>query len=1123
MTTGNHGTTEALLPTSSEAGLTVIAPSTPLRRLNYYDGKFLRAADMAAEQQYLRQLVALSNQAGGTGVVYGFDLLPAKGDQLQIGAGLAIDPDGNPVLLPQAVAIDVAELIERSKRTEPMPSRASDGKGEFADCIVESAGPGGGTVVQGAEIYLITMCRAEALCGEEEVYGKICEQACVTATDRPLRVEGIVVRAVPVTLSLMQPKAVAVSQIHLRSRVASAYYARERAALGSLISASRLAESVWCLGATHRGGCEVALGVLARAGATTLFVDAWTARRERMEDLPRRYWAWQMMMRPWNVYLAQILQFQCQLREVLLHLPEPGADDEPCRRQSDVLAAAATYFADIEQRLKADADSAPQLLQLLPEGASGLSRLQENLAKVLQKVPSRPSDRVLIDGGILELPPAGYLPVRVGTTVSVNDQVRALLGDGVDLQYCIVHPDDVAHALEEAQHMERISLVAGLDDRAQIPEVDILVPDGVFVDADAGRRARVFHASLAYKEKATGAFSVDGVARTQPSPEGKQAFYFAGSSRDNAVLDTINALEKNWAHLSLTGALAAPKPVIDTTRLFTLREGLAASAIKAKQLTFARDARSVLAPGSADLQALLPNIRAVLKDVPGSALWLEIASTKDLAAATDVGAPAEISGRILAAVGKPDARVAELTIRGSFYPTQVFPDGGSGRRLEGAMPNTVLILTTDSLGGNEESVQSRVLSLGLSLTYRGTADSGSLTIELLQQAGAAPFATIEQSWDGQTKTSTIEVSTGANALARMSLGEDTAALTEGPQQALAVTALDIIQMVRVGEPDFEDTAKGTLFAPLGDVASQSSIRAVNDWVLFHRRRTHQCEPLPVQKVPEPPRTYRVFEITTASTEEAGQLFKEASSPDNAAQKDVRDQLLGAIAGREPVLVVTFDGGSDALAGVLVSAIATDWPAFHPGSRSPTRSSRGPTRAPTGAWRSIASTASSPRSHRRPTPPRSCKRACSSASRRDGPMPPPMARSCSSQCRRRSSVSWCTACRPSKRGSVSAPRSRRRTRPWPRFARFSMRSRRSRSGASNSRARRIRPSMRRSSRRSPRPSARITGSRPLPCGCLATKPRAISRGNTISPWRSRSRSPRRDSMATSSARKWTRFS
>ena len=48
-----------LLVVSNTAGITVIDPSTPLKRLNYFDGKFLRASDFDVEQGYLRELVAL--------------------------------------------------------------------------------------------------------------------------------------------------------------------------------------------------------------------------------------------------------------------------------------------------------------------------------------------------------------------------------------------------------------------------------------------------------------------------------------------------------------------------------------------------------------------------------------------------------------------------------------------------------------------------------------------------------------------------------------------------------------------------------------------------------------------------------------------------------------------------------------------------------------------------------------------------------------------------------------------------------------------------------------------------------------------------------------------------------
>ena len=62
-----------------ESGLTVVAPGTPLTCLNYYDGKFLRADDLDVEQAYFRNLAWLSNVAGGSGVVYGYDVEESSG------------------------------------------------------------------------------------------------------------------------------------------------------------------------------------------------------------------------------------------------------------------------------------------------------------------------------------------------------------------------------------------------------------------------------------------------------------------------------------------------------------------------------------------------------------------------------------------------------------------------------------------------------------------------------------------------------------------------------------------------------------------------------------------------------------------------------------------------------------------------------------------------------------------------------------------------------------------------------------------------------------------------------------------------------------------------------------
>src|SRR4029077_11805341 len=108
---GTNGNDNQLLVVDDTGGVTLIDPSTPLKRLNYFDGKFLRAADFDVEQGYLRQLVALSNQGLGPGVVYGYNTTQGAGDTVQIGPGLAIDPYGKVLLLQSSFASSIQALI----------------------------------------------------------------------------------------------------------------------------------------------------------------------------------------------------------------------------------------------------------------------------------------------------------------------------------------------------------------------------------------------------------------------------------------------------------------------------------------------------------------------------------------------------------------------------------------------------------------------------------------------------------------------------------------------------------------------------------------------------------------------------------------------------------------------------------------------------------------------------------------------------------------------------------------------------------------------------------------------------------------------------------------------------
>ena len=325
---------ELLVLDSAPAGVDKIPAGTPLTRLNYYDGLFLRASHLDAEQRYVRALAGFANQGLGPGLVHGFSTeLEGTGDTLAVRAGLAFDAEGRTLFLPRDVKVNVQELIDKS-RAAAAGGLAPGGLlvgGEFGDCTIAAVGGGLSAPVPEGSVYQVVICHLEALCGQEDVYGRLCEKACATDVERPWRVEGVVLRALPLPLTTPFPQSLSVSlgdERFLRSNVAHSFFEDERQRHPHLISATLLRSHAWCLGAgVDVRGCEVPLAVIARAGGKTLFLDPWIVRRERMETPSRRYWDWRMAMRPWDVFLAQVLQFQCQLADGPGDAPPDG---EPC-------------------------------------------------------------------------------------------------------------------------------------------------------------------------------------------------------------------------------------------------------------------------------------------------------------------------------------------------------------------------------------------------------------------------------------------------------------------------------------------------------------------------------------------------------------------------------------------------------------------------------------------------------------------------------------------------------------------------------------------------------------------------------------------------------------------------
>ncbi len=490
-------------------GYAVIPSPTPLTFLNYYDGKFLQASDLRQEQLAMQSMIELSSQAAGTpGPSYGFDITLGSGDTLTLGPGLGTDQQGRVLYLPQSVDVAVSDLLASMQVPAGSGTAASGAAGSgtpgaasaaFQPCDLAVSAPSA-TPVAGTDLYLVTLAAAEGLCGTDEVFGQLCEGACVTASDRSWRIEGVLLGLVPLTLGqLVTSSSVVLTGTHLQSRVASAYFAAEKAAAGSLVSAAGLAASSWCLGATALAGAAIPLGILARSGGSTAFLDEWAARRERIETSPRRYWAGRMAMRPWNVFLAQVLQFQCQLSEVLSHGGTAALVTNPLDQAMTLLGRSAELIGELQTAPAAPAQAAPAQAapaQAAPTPAAAPvapvaaeSTLEQAIADYRQEVTdvlagnATPSSHALIDGGIVELPPAGYLPVDLSTGTALETQLSQMLGSGVDLRFCVMRHDEAGAQFTRGQHLDPISLLAGLDDPSQRQQVDILVPEGTWLTA----------------------------------------------------------------------------------------------------------------------------------------------------------------------------------------------------------------------------------------------------------------------------------------------------------------------------------------------------------------------------------------------------------------------------------------------------------------------------------------------------------------------------------------------------------------------------------------------------------------------------------------------------------------
>jgi hypothetical protein len=907
----------------SQPGLSIVDPGTVLTRLWFFDGKFLRAAGFRLDQEYVRSLVALSNQAVGSGVVHGFDVARQAGDRLRVEGGLALAPSGRVTYLPQQVEVSLADLIARSTGSFDPAAAPTGGSADFGRCPPD-AGLDPDVVVPARPLYLLTVAGTEALCGEEERFGQLCEDACATETDRSTVVEGVRLRVRELALTLPVSRTVPFTDLHLRSRVASAYYEQERRAVPSMVSGAGLRNPVWCAGADGIGGDEVPLAVLDRSGAVTSMVDGWIARRELMEATPRRYWAWRTSMRPWDIFLAQVLQFQCQLLDLGAGGDGGGLPD-PCAGERGTLAAAdevlrtlvdepgrAPTAGDAVAKTIAAVRTTSLVAGVSPDAYSRIAAVRAKISSVLAGGAVAPTGSLLLDGGVIETPSAGYLPVSLDSDVA--DQVRAVFGTGVDLRFCAVRPDYVPQALCEAQHMDRISLTRGLDDPADLEAVDVLVPGGEIVDDPrVVAPAFVGVVRVLSRQRSTPSGREEGSALTlsavaRDTTEAGWSWSLAAYGEAPQLLSVPNLVAASLADAGL-GAAEAVEPVevpirpnhehdrIRAAASFTqrvVREGRYAAARKARLVTrsFPLGDEPVARP-EADRKLAADEDRPV-------AVWLDVETAAGLdrltvggrtdaklratvysrAARTPVLVDARVTGTITVqdVVQRAGLRLIRTVFDG-FADTFQTGAGAESRPLRG-------IALTWSIRGASPTSPTRILGVTLGdpaeavATFTDIGDPRHVVGEALLVSqrrvvvvtpGWEPGPVIGRRGDplGEPEPDPEREGEGeVRPVADLELDEDAGALTPGSAaRTLAESVISVIgaELALPGrDPAFVATATNRLLGSPGDTGTRR-IKATTDWVMFHRRRTIVCGDEVVEQ-PTRMRTYRLFHVKIGDTD-----------------------------------------------------------------------------------------------------------------------------------------------------------------------------------------------------------------------------------------------------------------
>jgi hypothetical protein len=191
--------------------------------------------------------------------------------------------------------------------------------------------------------------------------------------------------------------------------------------------------------------------------AAGFVLDVWAARRDRVQTPPETGWMGRLAMRPWQVFIAQLLQFQDQLGSAW---PDPGGPVKPG------MPVGMSVRADVSTQLSL----ALRLLET--RKVKEPSELLEGALAVLRGEKPAMSVTSLTDLGFGDLPPAGYLPAQ---RAGLAERIRMLFPSAAAILFNEYRADTIVELVARAQHADRIPLTRE-GGGVWPPRIEIMVP-----------------------------------------------------------------------------------------------------------------------------------------------------------------------------------------------------------------------------------------------------------------------------------------------------------------------------------------------------------------------------------------------------------------------------------------------------------------------------------------------------------------------------------------------------------------------------------------------------------------------------------------------------------------------